>query len=28
MPESLADEATIISYVREHHSYLLGKVDV
>lgn len=28
MPESLADEATIISYVHAHHSYLLGKVDV
>ena len=28
MPESLADEATIISYVHANHRYLLGKVDV
>ncbi|OAN10974.1 putative selenate reductase subunit YgfK [Photobacterium jeanii] len=28
MPESLADEATIINYVMANHSYLLGKVDV
>jgi len=28
MPESLADQATIIQYVLANHSYLLGKVDV
>ncbi|MDX1303564.1 putative selenate reductase subunit YgfK [Photobacterium sp.] len=28
MPEALADEATIISYVHANHHYLLGKVDV
>ncbi|MGR5145892.1 putative selenate reductase subunit YgfK [Photobacterium alginatilyticum] len=28
MPESMADEATMISYVHANHRYLLGKVDV
>ncbi|MEI6895651.1 MAG: putative selenate reductase subunit YgfK [Colwellia sp.] len=28
IPESLADEATMIHYVLSHHSYLLGKVEL
>lgn len=28
MPESMADEATMISYVHANHSYLLGSVDL
>ncbi len=28
MPESMTDEATMISYVYKHHNYLLGKVEL